>query len=138
MAKLNLLIIVFGEILNKLHRKKVVGRWSANHLPTTYRPPTDYSFYGAACSIFPVFLFCLGANYRACNVDQYHSKLEKPLSTTGPQNYANLNTSVKSTFLDLSSAASSFQFIDNITWFTKQKMKSEPRKDLNRAIAQHL
>ena len=28
-------------IVNKLHRKKVVGRWSA-HLPTTYRPPTDH------------------------------------------------------------------------------------------------
>ena len=26
-------------IVNKLHRKKVVGRWSADHLPTTYRPP---------------------------------------------------------------------------------------------------
>ena len=32
--------------MNKLHRKKVVGRWSArpptDHLPTTYRPPTDH------------------------------------------------------------------------------------------------
>ena len=54
--RLNLLVIV-----NKLHRKKVVGRWSAdhllttcqppadhlpstNHLPTTYWPPTDHFF----------------------------------------------------------------------------------------------
>ena len=31
-------------IVNKLHRKKVVGRWSADHLPTTYQPsvPTTY------------------------------------------------------------------------------------------------
>ena len=31
-----------GVIVNKLHRKKVVGRWSADHLPTTYRPPTNH------------------------------------------------------------------------------------------------
>ena len=29
-------------IVNKLHRKNVVGRWSADHLPTTYRPPTNH------------------------------------------------------------------------------------------------
>ena len=34
-------------IVNKLHRKKVVGRWSADHLltdhlPTIYRPLTDH------------------------------------------------------------------------------------------------
>ena len=28
--------------MNKLHRKKVVGRGSADHLPTTYQPPTDH------------------------------------------------------------------------------------------------
>ena len=27
---------LFSVIVNKLHRKKVVGRWSADHLPTTY------------------------------------------------------------------------------------------------------
>ena len=29
-------------IVNKLHCKKEVGRWSADHLPTTYQPPTDH------------------------------------------------------------------------------------------------
>ena len=29
-------------IVNKLHRKKVVGRWSVGGRPTTYRPPTDH------------------------------------------------------------------------------------------------
>ena len=32
----------YWVILNKLHRKKVVGKWSADHLLTTYRPLTDY------------------------------------------------------------------------------------------------
>ena len=64
-------------ILNKLHSKKVVGKWLAdhlltdhlpttyqphtNHLPATYQPhtnhlPTTYRplFYGAACSILPL------------------------------------------------------------------------------------
>ena len=34
---LSLLVIV-----NKLHRKKVVSRWSVSGRPTTYRPPTDH------------------------------------------------------------------------------------------------
>ena len=29
-------------IVNKLHRKKVVSRWSADHVPTTYQPHTDH------------------------------------------------------------------------------------------------
>ena len=29
-------------IVNKLHHKKVVGRWSVSGQPTTYRPPTDH------------------------------------------------------------------------------------------------
>ena len=28
--------------MNKLHRKKVVGRWSADHLLTTYQPSTHH------------------------------------------------------------------------------------------------
>ena len=28
--------------MNKLHHKKVDGRWSANHLPTISRPPADH------------------------------------------------------------------------------------------------
>ena len=28
--------------MNKLHRKKVASRWSADHLPTTYQPLTDH------------------------------------------------------------------------------------------------
>ena len=35
------LLYSFPVIVNKLHRKKVVGRWLANHLPTTHRPSTD-------------------------------------------------------------------------------------------------
>ena len=69
--------ILQSVILNKLHCKKVVGRWlvsgrpttyspttyrpHTNHLPTTYRPRTDHVpttyrplFYGAACSILPL------------------------------------------------------------------------------------
>ena len=60
-------------IVNKLHRKKVVSRWSVggrpttywpptnqpptDHLPTTYRPLTDHFFYGAACSRLPKATF---------------------------------------------------------------------------------
>ena len=36
------LLYSFPVIVNKLHRKKVVGRWLANHLPTTHRPTTDH------------------------------------------------------------------------------------------------
>ena len=38
----NMEVGVEGVILNKLHRKKVVGRWSVSGWPTNYRPPTVY------------------------------------------------------------------------------------------------
>ena len=56
-------------IVNKLHRKKVVGQPPTDHLPTTYRPHTDH--------LFTVHLFTLTND---------HSSLMKTVICTGISN----------------------------------------------------
>ena len=48
--------------MNKLHHKKVVSKWLADHLPTTEKPPSDHlpttSLWCSLFNICQVRFFC--------------------------------------------------------------------------------
>ena len=58
--------ILQSVILNKLHCKKVVGRWLVSGRPTTYHPPTDHLLTDHLPTTYQPLTDHIPTTYRPC------------------------------------------------------------------------